>query len=283
MKEVYHSFVGRHSTFDPRFSYDRLVFKKIIFIVLTISAVIVLPPLWYLTHLPDTTSLRRHNPSTTAIRVLREEQIRLRGGKPHSAMEWRNLQQISPYLRHAVILAEDDTFFSHQGFDIEQMKRAAQINWQKKRYVFGASTITQQLARTLYLSSEKNLLRKIKEAIITRRLEKTLSKNRILELYLNVVEWGPQVYGAEAASQHFFNKAAADLSVDEAISLAVILPSPRRYNPLSDKGYIANRKIDLYNEMVRAHYYVPIISTDNATIPLVPIENQAPDPTQNPF
>ncbi len=187
-------------------------------------------------------------------------------------MQWRSLDRISPYLLHAVVLSEDDTFFQHHGFDFEQLKRAAQTNWERKRFAFGASTITQQLARTLYLSANKNLFRKAKEALITRQLEKTLTKNRILELYMNVAEWGPQVYGAEAASQFFFNKPAIDLTSDEAISLAVILPSPRRWDPLSQKKFIAGRKAALYDRMVMAHYIVPMVSSEPVVSPS--IENE---------
>jgi monofunctional biosynthetic peptidoglycan transglycosylase len=235
-------------------------------------------PLWYLADLPDTRVLQKQNPKTSAIRIYREEQIRDKGGTPHSLMRWRGLDQISPNLTHAVVLSEDDTFFQHHGFDFEQLKRAVQINWERKRFAFGASTITQQLARTLYLSSRKSLLRKAKEALITRRLEKTLSKKRILELYLNVVEWGPQVYGAEAASEHFFNKPASELTPDEAIALAVILPSPRRWNPLSDKKFIFQRKNALYDQMVAAHYIVPVVSSDTAASPT--IENEPPPMTE---
>lgn len=209
---------------------------------------------WYLADLPDTRQLRTVNPVTSAIRIARENQIRKKGGTPHSQMTWRRLSDISPHLWHAVILAEDDTFFQHNGFDVEQLKRAVRVNWRRKRMAFGASTLTQQLARTLYLSSHKNLLRKAKEALIARRLERTLSKQRILELYLNVVEWGPNVYGAEAAARHFFGTSAAALTPDQAIALAVILPSPRRWDPLSEKKFIAQRKVILYERMVRAHY-----------------------------
>ena len=173
-------------------------------------------------------------------------------------MTWRDLDQISPHLVHAVLLAEDDTFFQHHGFDFAQINRAMWV-------AFGGSTLTQQLARSLYLSSNKNLFRKAKEALITRRLEKTLSKKRILELYMNVVEWGPHVYGAEAASRYFFNKPALDLTVDEAISLAAILPSPRRWNPLSEKKFMVSRKSILYDRMVRANFIPAVVSSETMT------------------
>ncbi len=204
--------------------------------------------------------------------MFREEQIRESGGKPHSSMQWRSLDQISPHLLHAVVLAEDGAFYQHHGFDLEQLKLAAQTNLERKRFAFGASTLTQQLARTLYLSSHKNLLRKAKEALITRRLEKTLSKNRILELYMNTVEWGPQVYGAEAASQFFFKKPALELNLDEAISLAAILPSPRRWNPLNQDGFMGRRKATLTDRMVKANYIPPVTSSDTAVSP--PAENK---------
>lgn len=237
--------------------------KKILWIVILL---LLVPPAWYLANLPDTRELQTANPKTTAIRTFREEQLRKKGGKPHSLMEWRRLDQISPYLLHAVVLAEDDTFFQHQGFDIEALKRAAQMNWERKRFAFGASTITQQLARTLYLSSNKNLLRKAKEALITRRLEKTLSKKRILELYMNVVEWGPQVYGAEAAAEFFFNKPALELTLDEAISLAAILPSPRRWNPLKQSRFMARRKAALTDRMIMANYIPPAVSSETVAV-----------------
>lgn len=185
-------------------------------------------------------------------------------------MEWRPLNQISSHVRHAVVLAEDDTFYQHHGFDFEQLKRAARTNWERKKFAYGASTITQQLARTLYLSSNKDLLRKLKEALITRRLEKSLSKDRILELYLNVVEWGPEIYGVEAAAQHFFNKSAAELTPDEAIALTAILPSPRKWSPLKQTMFMAQRRATLMDRMIRAKYLPPILPPE-------------PEPSPSPF
>src|SRR5205807_9685124 len=122
--------------------------------------------------------------------------------------------EISPSLVHAVILAEDDDFYQHHGFDLEQILVAFQRDLSKKRYVYGGSTITQQLARTLFLRPRKSIVRKLKEAVLTVYLEALLSKRRILELYLNVAEWGPGIYGAEAASQYYFWKPASQLNPD---------------------------------------------------------------------
>lgn len=250
------------------------IFKKLLGLTLLFT---IAAAAWYLADLPDTTKLLKQNPKTSAVRLFREEQVREMGKEPHSTMTWRSLSQISPDLAHAVVLSEDDTFFQHHGFDIEQIKRAARINWERKRFAFGGSTLTQQLARTLYLSSRKNLLRKAKEALITRRLEKTLPKRRILELYMNVVEWGPQVYGAEAAARHFYGKAAIDLTPEEAISLAAILPSPLRWNPLSEKKFMAQRKAILYDRMVRARFITPVVSTETVISPSLEGERLSPE------
>jgi monofunctional biosynthetic peptidoglycan transglycosylase len=177
--------------------------------------------LWLVT-LPDVSSLRSVNPTTTA-------------------WIWVPLSRISPYLRRAVVAAEDASFFTHEGFDWEGMKDAAIYDLEKGELKRGGSTITQQLAKNLYLSSERSLLRKAQEALITRSLEHELSKERILELYLNVAEWGTGVYGAEAASRHHFNKPARDLTEDEAAWLAAVLPSPRRYDPLRKTHALAKR------------------------------------------
>jgi len=211
----------------------------------------------YLCYQPDVAALRHHNPTTTAFMQLRAEQAR-KAKQPYSArMIWCDLDDISSNLVHAVLLAEDDTFYQHHGFDLEQIREAIRTNWQKKRYAYGGSTITQQLARTLYLSPNKNLLRKLKEALITYRLEHTLSKHRILELYLNVVEWGRGIYGVEAAARAYYGKSAAELSPDEAVALASILPSPRRWDPLSEKAFMARRRSKLLERMERAGYVVP--------------------------
>src|SRR6185503_11390535 len=150
----------------------KAVLKKFVW---TTLALVLVAVIWDLSDMPDTKDLWKTNPTSSAIREFREEQVRKKGGKPYSHMVWRNLRFISPHLQHAVLLAEDDAFYQHNGFDFAQLKWAVQTNWERKRYAFGASTITQQLARSLYLSSRKSLLRKAKEALITRELEKSLS------------------------------------------------------------------------------------------------------------
>ncbi len=209
----------------------------------------------YLAWQPDVVSLRKHNPTTTSLMELRQAQARDKGVADYpNVLIWRDLYQISPYLVHAVLLAEDDRFYEHHGFDLEQIEEALKRNWREKRYAYGGSTITQQLARTLFLSPKKNLARKMKEAIITYRLERALRKPRILELYLNVIEWGRGIYGAEAAAQAYFGKAATDLTPDEAVALASVLPSPRRWSPISEKAFMARRRSKLLSRLARSGY-----------------------------
>ncbi len=141
------------------------------------------------------------------------------------------LSAIADHLQKAVIISEDDTFWYHDGVNFQMMKEAWKVNWERGGYARGASTITMQLARNAFLSKEKTLVRKIREIIVARRIEKVLTKKQILELYMNIIEWGQNVYGAEAAAQYHFNKSARNLSLSEASMLAGILPNPKRFSP----------------------------------------------------
>jgi len=172
----------------------------------------------------------------------RSGEAKAQGRSSKTLWVWMPLSRISPYLQRAVIIAEDASFYNHHGFDWEGIRDAASRNWDQGESRRGGSTITQQLAKNLYLSPEKNYLRKVHEAIITQALEKRLSKRRILELYLNVVEWGKGIYGAEAAARHHFGKPAQDLEPAEAALLAAILPSPRQHDPLRITTFLAKRQ-----------------------------------------
>jgi monofunctional glycosyltransferase len=175
--------------------------------------------------LPNVTTLRYTDPTETAF-------MRAEHGTIYHV--WRNGNHISQQLKRAVIAAEDDQFYDHPGFDWPAIKRAAEINWRRREFAFGASTITQQVAKNLYLSSSTNPLRKFKELLIALALERDLEKRRILEIYLNIVEWAPGVYGAQAAAQHYFQRDANALSASQAAFLASILPNPRT---LGARGY----------------------------------------------
>jgi monofunctional glycosyltransferase len=180
---------------------------------------------------PDVAALAEERPKTTAFMERRKKELRKQGKSDELKWTWVSYGRISPYLRRAVLVAEDNEFYDHQGVDTKAMKEAFERNWQRGKVSHGGSTITQQLAKNLYLSPSRNPLRKIREYFIARSLEKNLSKKRILEIYLNVVEMGERVYGAEAAARHYFGKSAAALSTREAALLAGCLPNPRIMNP----------------------------------------------------
>ena len=199
--------------------------------------------------LPDVAALARTNPSTTAFIESRKSEAAARGRSFHLQWTWVPLAHMSPHLQRAVLVAEDASFYRHQGFDWEGLKEAVTRNWEKGALRRGGSTITQQLAKNLYLSSEKSLLRKAHEALLARELERCLTKKRILELYLNVVEWGDGIYGAEAAARHHFGTSAGDLTPDEAALLAAMLPSPRRYDPLRLTPHLSKRQAQILKWM----------------------------------
>jgi len=205
---------------------------------------------------PDVSSLRGENPKSTAyMRLYANRQKRL-GKRPVIVMRWTPMDRMSPYLAHAVVIAEDDNFYRHHGVDWRSARSALSYDWRKGRLARGGSTITQQLARNLFLSPTRTPLRKLREALIAWRLEWSLSKDRILELYLNVVEWGPGIYGAQAASQIYFGKYASDLTPEEAASLASALPSPWKLNPLLAGPGLEIRKRAILDRM-RKEGYLP--------------------------
>jgi len=225
--------------------------RRILCWSLIILAAVLILGLGYNLVFPSISHLKKEAPKTTSFMRYRQETAKGAGKKLAVAAVWMSLDRISPYLIQAVVISEDDKFWSHQGFDFEAMRTALEKDIKKKTWRYGGSTITQQLAKNLYLSPTRNPLRKLREVILSWRLERTLSKKRILELYLNVVEWGNGIFGAEAASRHYYGKPAAELSPGEAARLAVVLPSPRRYNPLSGTKYIEDRAQEVLNIMVR--------------------------------
>jgi monofunctional biosynthetic peptidoglycan transglycosylase len=206
---------------------------------------------------PDIAYLKKNRPEKTAFMKYREKDWEKKGMKKKVRNIWVPLSQISPYVTKAVIIAEDDKFWSHEGFDFEAMQKALEKDIKKKKFKAGGSTISQQLAKNLYLSPSKNPVRKIKEAIITWRMERNLSKRRIMELYLNVAEWGDGVYGIEAAARKHYGKSAASLSAREAAVLASVLPSPRRYKTDGTSRYVGNQSERIYQIMVRRGIVIP--------------------------
>ncbi len=190
--------------------------------------------------------LKKKNPKITAMMKYRINQWEKKGKKVKIKQIWVPLNKISPYLKKAVLIAEDDKFYYHEGFDLDAIMLAVEKNIKAGKLKYGGSTISQQLAKNLFLNPSKNPVRKIQEAIITFRLERTLPKNRILELYLNVAEWGEGIFGIEAASRHYFGKPSSALNPWESALLASVLPNPIKYNPLSQSSYVQKRAKLIY-------------------------------------
>ena len=189
----------------------------------------------------DVASLERRAPVRTAFMVERMQQA-ARAQRPYSIdQRWVGYDAISPLLRRSVLVAEDDAFFSHNGLDWGEIRAAARRNLDAGRMVRGGSTITQQLAKNLFLGSERSIERKLKELFLAFRLEKALSKRRIFELYLNEIEWGDGIFGAEAAAQRYFGVPASDLNARQAALLAAVIINPRRYSPLQPSARIERR------------------------------------------
>jgi len=200
---------------------------------------------------PDVGELARKNPGKTAFMEWREAQWAEKGEKKKITQRWVPISQVSPLLIKAVLIGEDDKFYQHEGFDYEALEAAFEKNLKQGRFAAGASTISQQLTKNLFLSPEKSLTRKAKEAILTWRMERTLSKRRILELYVNVAEWGDGIFGIEAASRHYFHKPASALSSMEAARLASVLPNPIRFSAVGDQKYVTFRSNLIHSIMVR--------------------------------
>jgi monofunctional biosynthetic peptidoglycan transglycosylase len=193
--------------------------------------------------------LRDHNPRLTAFMKLGLQQ--LRAGNPAARLQrrWVPYDRISVNLKRAVIASEDQRFLEHDGFDVQAMEEALEKNARRGRIRHGASTISQQLAKNLFLSPKRTYLRKVHEAVITMMLEHVLTKRRIFEIYLNVIEWGEGIYGAEAAAQHYYEEPAADLSPRKAARLAAMIPSPRFYTRNTDTPYLDQRTDFLLDQM----------------------------------
>jgi monofunctional glycosyltransferase len=204
---------------------------------------------------PNVAILAGERPKSTAWMEMRDEEALAKGKKPRRYQSWVPLSSISPNLKNAVLIAEDAAFFQHDGLDYNEIREAIKINAEKMEFARGASTITQQLAKNLYLSPSKNPVRKLKELLLTFSLERNLSKKRIFEIYLNVIEWGDGVYGAESAARTYFGKSCSDLSDEEAASLAAVIINPIRYNPVKPNKRMRNRIAIIESRMQKYRYY----------------------------
>ncbi len=230
---------------------------------------------------PDVSKLRKINPRKTSFMEYREKEWKSQGKKRRIQYAWTPLSQISPYVVKAVLIAEDDKFWRHEGFDFEAMKKALEKDIKKGRFRAGGSTISQQLAKNLYLTPSRNPVRKIKEAVLTWRIEHRLSKRRILELYLNVAEWGEGIFGVGVAARHYYGKPASELGPMEAARLMTVLPNPRRWNPTGTSSYVENRAERIYQIMVRRGIVIEDYDEVMST-PQEKTETEAPEKAETP-
>jgi len=220
----------------PRFRKDDLLSRK--FLLLTLRWLgIGVAALWLLAAL-SLVALRWVDPPTTAVHIERRIEASIHGTPYHERYEFIPIEQISPSLQHAVVAAEDARFYQHHGFDWHAIQLAAEDDMEGGR-IRGGSTITQQLVKNLFFGTGRSILRKGAEFTLVPVAELVLGKRRILELYLNVVEWGPGIYGAEAASRAWYRTSAGNIGRDQAARLAAILPSPLKRRPERMNRYAA--------------------------------------------
>lgn len=206
---------------------------------------------------PDIAELESKNPIPSAFMEFRQNEWKENNEKKEIVQTWVKLKNISPYVIKAVLISEDDKFWKHEGFDVDALESAFEKNLKNAKFSAGGSTITQQLAKNLYLNPSKNPVRKVKEAIITWRIEKSLSKQRIIEIYLNVAEWGDGIFGIEAAANHYFKKSAKHLTALEAAKLAAVLPNPIIYNPVGDQKFVVTKSKRIFKIMQKRGIVVP--------------------------
>jgi monofunctional biosynthetic peptidoglycan transglycosylase len=198
--------------------------------------------------------LRKENPGVTALMTQRITEAESEGKKFSIQQSWVPLSKISPHLVHAVVTSEDGTFYEHAGIDWYELEESIEKNLEKGKPARGGSTITQQLSKNLFFSTSKSYGRKAKEMIVALRMERRLSKKRILELYLNIIEWGNGIFGAEAAARKYFGKSAALLTREESARMAAVIPSPLRHAPNAGSAYVARRSSLILNRMASRGY-----------------------------
>ncbi len=231
---------------------------------------------WVYLTLPDVRVLATANPETTAFIEIRRDEAHDAGKSFTLRRRWVPYNRISNHLKRAVIVAEDSAFFEHDGLDYKQIRESIEDSLEDGGTIRGASTITQQLAKNLYLSESRNPARKLTELIITRRLETALSKRRIFEIYLNSIEWGDGIFGCEAAARAYFGKSAADLGPAEAAMMAGAIINPRVHSPARPTRRLLRRQQIILGRMGRTA--PPAETPAAAPAPAAPAPEAAPPP-----
>jgi monofunctional biosynthetic peptidoglycan transglycosylase len=228
--------------------------KTLKWFLISISLIVIGMALYIYLSLPDVRELETKNPETTALIHHRIRQAQ----KPYKNIDirqdWVEFDAIPNLLKDTIRICEDAAFYQHRGIDFTELKEAIKKNWEKGKYVRGGSTITQQLAKNLYLSTHKSILRKIKEYFIAQRLEAHLGKKRIFSLYLNIIELGPGIYGVQAASIYYFKKNVDELDLEEIVRLTAVIPKPLRIDPRGDSRWLKWKATWILDALKRYEY-----------------------------
>jgi monofunctional glycosyltransferase len=236
---------------EPRTARTRGIWRWIGRAIVGTAAALVASVAYVWLTLPDVRPLRSRTPTTTAFMNLRRAEAEVAGQRVTVSQRFVRYSRISPTLIRAVLVAEDAAFFAHDGIDYDELKESFQVNFERGQLIRGGSTITQQLAKNLYLSPSRTPSRKLRELLITRRLEAELSKTRILELYLNLIEWGNGIWGAEAAALQYFGISASELSSEQSALLAAAITNPRINSPARPNAHLLRRQKIILDRMER--------------------------------
>ncbi len=229
--------------------------KKFIFWVFISMMLVVCATGGYIyAGLPDVRKLQTQNPSTTALIEYRARKAQQSNATFDIRQHWVDFDNIPQLLKDTVRISEDAAFYQHSGVDFTELKESIKKNWEKGKYARGGSTITQQLAKNLYLSTHKSILRKIKEYFIARRLEAQLSKDRIFHLYLNIIEMGQGIFGIQAASKYYFNKNVNQLELEEIVRLTAVIPRPLKTDPRGESGWLKWKATWILDTLKRYQY-----------------------------
>jgi monofunctional biosynthetic peptidoglycan transglycosylase len=223
---------------SPKKAGRRILRPLLVGGTLGLLALVVLVAALVFLSVPDVSTLKKYNPETTALIQLRQKQARREGHAFVVRREWVSFDRIPSLLKESVRITEDFSFYWHKGIDYGELKESLKRDLREGRLARGGSTITQQLAKNLYLSTEKSLLRKLKESVIARRLESALSKDRIFEIYLNSIELGPGIFGVQAAADYYFHKDVEGLDPEEIVRLTAVIPRPLTTDPRGDDGWL---------------------------------------------
>jgi monofunctional glycosyltransferase len=254
--------------------------KRALLILLAALAALAFYFWWGLPARSEVRTLAQKNPGRTAVMLQREREARAAGRKPGHSQAWVPLSRVSRNVIHAVLSSEDQKFFGHEGVDWDAVRESVEANRKAGRFARGGSTLTQQLAKNLFFSTHKSLVRKARELLVSGWLEQDLTKARILELYLNVIEWGDGVYGCEAAARRYYGKSCAALDETEAAGLAAMIPNPRRINPRVNAARHARAQRRVLWLMAHAGYLKNTRLGSEPPPPPEPVEEDEPLPVE---